>query len=136
MVLHALNPGVDQLDRHLSNHFIDLFEGETGLVGHDLLVEALDEGKVLLGEEAWLIFAAHLVLTPFLGFGLFLGQLGDHSSELKDLVVDRIHLILVLKQVVLVDVLNLKLVVLCSARLNAVTIVEHPERVLTWSIST
>ena len=135
VIFHALNPDGDQVDRMLSDHGVDLLEVHD-LVRHLIFIEMLDEGKVLLGEEARLVFASHFICFPFLGFGILLGQFGDYSSELKDLVIDRIHLIFIFKQVILVYILNLKLVVLRPARLNAVAIVQHPERVLTRRVST
>ena len=93
------------------------------LVRHLIFIEVLDEGKVLLGEKAWRVLASHFFGFPFFGFGFLLLQFSNDASELKDLVINRIHLIFIFKQVILVYVLNLKLVVLGAARLNAVAIV-------------
>ena len=72
VVFHALNPDGDQVDRMLSNHSVDLLEVHD-LVRHLIFIEMLDEGKMLLGEEAGLVVSAYLVLTPFLCLSFLLG---------------------------------------------------------------
>jgi len=91
----ALNPILNQLNRHLADHFIDLFVSQTRLVWHHLLIKALDERKVLLRQESRLVIAVNLVamlaaltrmlvfkLTPLRGLTLFFRKLGDDTSEL------------------------------------------------------
>lgn len=140
MRFHALEPSVDQYDRHPTNHRINSLDGQAGLVRHDLLIEPLNERIVLFSQEARLIIALfpniirfkvsimlQLLFRPFLGFYGLLSQFGDYARELQYLMVDGVHLILIFEQVVLMDVLDLEFVVLRPTRLNAVTIVEDPE---------
>jgi len=81
---------------------------------------------VLLGQESRIV-VPNGRLAPRRGFRLFLVEFFDDAFELKDLVINGIHLVLIFKQVVLVDILNLKLVVLRATRLDTVTIVENLE---------
>ena len=52
-------------------------------------------------------------------------ELFDDSGKLQNLMVDRIHLIFILEQVVLMDVLDLEFVVLSAASLDAVAVIEN-----------
>ena len=81
---------------------------------------------MLLSQEQGLVLALS-ILVPLGDCGLFLVELGDDASELQDLVIQHVHLVFIFKQVVFVDVLNLKLVVFRPARLDTVTIIKHPQ---------
>ena len=48
VVLEALDPVLNQLDGHLRDRLFDLLERQALLVGHHLLVKALDKREVLL----------------------------------------------------------------------------------------
>lgn len=122
------NPVVYQLDRLYSNDLVDLFQRQPVLV-HDDFVESPDEGEVLLSQKSQLVVSGGS-LAPLARLLLLFRQDVNDAFELENLVIDRIHLVFIFKQVVLVDVLDLELVILGPACLYAVTIVEHHERVL------
>lgn len=131
MALEAQLPGVDQLKRVVANllsHFLHVER-----LVQRFLVESLDEGVVLRCQNLRLVDGASWGGCALLPCQLLLlVQLFDDSSELQDLVVDRIHLVLVLEKVVFVHVLYLEFVVLRTARFNAELIVKDMVGVLAW----
>ena len=100
--LHALSKVLDQLYGLPSDYAPHLFLGNGLLVRKESRVESLDKRKVLLSELFWLV-GARLGLSTLLGrypghgCSLLLSQLRDDSFELQNLVIERVHLILVLE---------------------------------------
>jgi len=83
---------------------------------------------VLRVEHFWLIWSDFLFswqLFPFQSLFLLIVELFDDSGKLQNLMVDRIHLIFILEQVVLMDVLDLEFVVLSTACLDTVAVIEN-----------
>ena len=126
--LHALGDDFDDLDGLLRDHFPDLLFCHPVLLRNGR-VKMLDKREVLLIQllqfiSALLSLSARLGFNPCLSVLLLLPQLLDHALVLQNLMVERVHLILVLEQVVFVDIFNLEFVVLGATRLDAVLVVE------------
>ena len=96
---------------------------------HGFLVETLNERIVLGCQDTRFVrrYWSLASFTPLYCLFLLFTQLKDYSLELKDLMVEGVHLVFVFEEVVFVHVLYLKFVVLCATCLDAIVVIEHLE---------
>jgi len=86
-----------------------------------LLIPFVYERKVDVAQILWHILPRFfnifslLILKPLLRTSLLFFQLRNNVDQLENAVIYPVHVVFVLKEVILVNVLNLELVIFCAA---------------------
>lgn len=130
--LESFEPHIDNLNRLFRENLaqIDISPALLHEVTAEiLLVPFVNERKVYVPQILWHIFGRFFSIfsltffEPLLSTPLLFLQFGNNVDQLKNAVVNPVHFVFVLEEVILVNILNLEFVIFGATRDRTVLVI-------------